>query len=208
MKNYKKTIGFSLVELVIIISVVGILISIALPAINKSSRSVKISKTKIRFSQIVNALKSYYNEYGCWPDILTPNLAHSFVDKSTIFSSMLVGNCNYVDDSMPEDLLYLNPKRLRFIDITNSDLYKQNSVIQKDRLADSFNNPAIYAVFSNSNIPSARILQSAFDAYPSVKTKVPADGLNESVVVFSCAEVGKNYAAVRDDAVDVLSWEI
>jgi type II secretory pathway pseudopilin PulG len=207
VKNYKKIDGSSFIELVVVIAIIGVLISMLVPTITKSHHSIKLTQSKLRIAQIANGLKSYYTEYGCWPDILKPNVAHSFVDKSEIFASMLVGKSNYVDIFQQQNLLYLNPKQLKFIDITEDDLYMQNSVVQKDRLADRFNNPAIYVIFADPELASGRIPQAAFDLYPSIRVKIPEDGLNESVAVFSYAQGKEVHPGVRKDAVDVLSWD-
>jgi prepilin-type N-terminal cleavage/methylation domain-containing protein len=205
--NYIKRVGFSLIELVIVIAIICLLVSMLVPAVNKSNRSIKFTQSKLRIAQIANGLKSYYAEYGCWPDVFKPNVPYSFIDKSEVFAMMLVGNSNYMDNFQQKNLLYLNPKRLKFMDLNSSDLYKLGMDLQKDKLADKFNNPDIYAIFADPNETLVKISKSAFDGYSSIKDQIPTDGLSESVVVFSYFNGRNEYSDVRKDAMDVFSWD-
>ncbi|MDR0351678.1 MAG: type II secretion system GspH family protein [Puniceicoccales bacterium] len=207
MKICRKRYGYSLIEAVVVMAIIGLMSAMLIPAVTKSNRSIKLTQSRLRIAKIANALKSYYAEYGCWPDALKPNVAYSFIEKTAIFSSMLIGNVNYVSNYQQQDLLYLNPKRLKFMKVVDDDLYRMGTRLQKDKLADGFNNPAIYVIFADPNEDPIKIPPSAFNLYPSIKAVVPEDGLGESVAVFSYAEEKTLHSNVRSDAMDVLSWD-
>jgi type IV pilus assembly protein PilA len=73
MKNIKtKKAGFSLVELMVVVAIIGILASIAVPNFLKFQGKAKQSDAKVQLSGIHGAQKTFFSEYGTFH----PNLPY------------------------------------------------------------------------------------------------------------------------------------
>jgi prepilin-type N-terminal cleavage/methylation domain-containing protein len=58
--------GFTLIELMIVVGVIGILVSIAGPQFNKYQRKARQSEAKINLGATYSLEKSFYSEYGSY----------------------------------------------------------------------------------------------------------------------------------------------
>ena len=69
MKSAKK--GFTLIELMIVISIIGVLVGLLTPMISNAQKNAVKATSKTFFSNMVNALERYKDEYGYFPDFLS-----------------------------------------------------------------------------------------------------------------------------------------
>lgn len=60
--------GMTLMEILIVLGIIGGLMAVLLPQINKSRNRGNIGTTKITMGQIINALNQYYTDCGKYPD--------------------------------------------------------------------------------------------------------------------------------------------
>jgi prepilin-type N-terminal cleavage/methylation domain-containing protein len=60
--------AFTLIELLTVIAIIAVLAGLLFPAISAAMKKAKIARAKSDISSIEGALKSYYTEYGKWPD--------------------------------------------------------------------------------------------------------------------------------------------
>ena len=78
--------GFTLVELLVVVLILGALAAIAIPRISQSAESAKINACKTNVDLINSQIELYYANTGDWP-----------ADLDTI-----VGDTDYFPDGPPE----------------------------------------------------------------------------------------------------------
>ncbi|MEI6660057.1 MAG: type II secretion system protein [bacterium] len=59
--------GFTLVELLVVISIISLLSSVVLAALNSARMKARDARRAEDIHQIYTALNAYYNQYGCLP---------------------------------------------------------------------------------------------------------------------------------------------
>jgi prepilin-type N-terminal cleavage/methylation domain-containing protein len=59
--------GFTLVEMLVVIAIIGILASILLPVITRVKKNARIAETRMIMGQIENSVSAYASEYGRLP---------------------------------------------------------------------------------------------------------------------------------------------
>lgn len=59
--------AFTLIELLTVIAIIAILMGLLLPAMNAAKNAAKKSAAKSDLTQLVTAVKSFYNDYGVYP---------------------------------------------------------------------------------------------------------------------------------------------
>ena len=62
----KKNSGFTLIELMIVVAIIGILAAIAMPAYNDSVRKGKRADGKAKLTALANTLERCYTQYGSY----------------------------------------------------------------------------------------------------------------------------------------------
>lgn len=67
MKNLRSNGGFSLVELMIVIVIIGVLAAVAVPIYNNNVRKAKMSEADAALGSIRTQLRVYYGENGAYP---------------------------------------------------------------------------------------------------------------------------------------------
>jgi prepilin-type N-terminal cleavage/methylation domain-containing protein len=105
--------GFTLVELLVVISIVGLLAGLMTVAVPRAMESGKKAKAKGELTAIVAAVKAYKQEYGRWPGSVTATSDATFEDAdSKSLLSALGGTSN---------ALVENPKSVRFLEGAGTD---------------------------------------------------------------------------------------
>ncbi|MFO7534120.1 MAG: type II secretion system protein [Kiritimatiellia bacterium] len=61
--------GFSLLELIVVMAVVGLLASLTLPTLVAAREKARVAKVKVELRQIELALESYYESHACYPPV-------------------------------------------------------------------------------------------------------------------------------------------
>ena len=194
--DWKKK-GFTLLELLAVITALSILIGIVLPSISKVKRSVISKQIKIQYQRYAQAIVANYNEYGKFPSWLTPNEPVNLSSNIDNFCVTLTGkDKDGITAISNSDLKVYNPYLIEFLELNDTDFNMiNNQNTTRDHIRNLFNQSDIYIVISDG---STYIPQSAFSSFESIKEIVPSIGLRERVAIFS---IGDNKTSI-----DVVSW--
>ena len=71
MKNFKALKGFSLIELLIVMSIVGILFAVIIPAYERQVESARKSEIQVLMISIQGQLERYLYDHGSYPKDLS-----------------------------------------------------------------------------------------------------------------------------------------
>jgi len=102
-----------LVELLVVISIIGMLAGLMSVAIPRAIESGKKAKAKGELTAIVAAVKAYKQEYGRWPGSITATSDTTFEDANS--KSLLSAVGGAINASVE------NPKAVRFLEGASTD---------------------------------------------------------------------------------------
>ena len=68
--NRRRGHGFTLVEIMIVVAIIGVLLAVAIPSYNRSRADAKLSTCKQNLRSISSALESYSTDKGQYPSSL------------------------------------------------------------------------------------------------------------------------------------------
>jgi prepilin-type N-terminal cleavage/methylation domain-containing protein len=114
-KNVKRSsqTGFTLVELLVVVGIIGLLVGLISVAVPKAIESGMKAKTKGELTSIVAAVKAYKQEYGRWPGSTTADTDKPFENASSESLISALGG--------PSNTLVENPKAVRFLEGASTD---------------------------------------------------------------------------------------
>lgn len=131
--------AFTLVEILVVISIIGLLAGLALPAIQGAQTAARKGKAKAEMQSIITALKSYQNEYGRMPNpqaLGGQSDGYFGTNVSSRLFQMLAGSTN---DTSGENL-----RQIAFLELPSSstngsfpDPWKRNYLIKIDTDGDN-----------------------------------------------------------------------
>lgn len=134
-RNQKDLQAFSLVELLVVISIVGLLAGLSAVAIPKAMEAGKKTKARGDLQSLVAAVKAYRQEYGCWPSTESINTdasgefgawygpskwaAGTGLSRGKDLMKILSGqNVSGLGTTWPRPM---NPKQIRFLEGAQTD---------------------------------------------------------------------------------------
>ena len=117
--------GFTLVELLVVVTIIGLLVGLVSVAVPKAIESGMKAKTKGELTAIVAAVKAYKQEYGRFPSSATgsddEHLYASYCTGQSKFSTQPYGPAkDLVSILSGNNLNNLNPKQVRFLEATGA----------------------------------------------------------------------------------------
>lgn len=215
-KNNYCASGFTLIELVVVISVIAILMALLFPAFQSAQNQAKRTQAKNDLTQIVTAVNAFYTEYGKYP---APDATGSFT-SDTVF-----GDSNNTGKYKSFQLF----NTLRAVQTDNTAVAlnpKLISFIQGNTVKDSTNPRAGFDAAGNFYDPWGRTYAVAVDlSYDNVtQTQIPqytdliyatepdcnCPGITAGAIAYTFgkdAQQGTNGNGKYAGSDDVISWQ-
>jgi len=93
MKNLTKK-GFTLVELLVVISIIGLLSTIAIVSLGSARAKSRDTKRIADMKQLSTALEQYYSDQGGYPSVTTAPAWPATLPSSTAGNDVILGSTN------------------------------------------------------------------------------------------------------------------
>ncbi|MDP2136628.1 MAG: prepilin-type N-terminal cleavage/methylation domain-containing protein [Candidatus Didemnitutus sp.] len=217
-----RSTGFTLLELLAVIAVIGILAALIFPSVGAARKSANRTKTKVQFNQWATAIEGFRSEYGYYPVFHAENLVNPPAQTSTagavhLFHDLLAGRRRsgealpaYSASSNVQLPEVQNRKRIVFHSFSASDLTDDTSPAP-NLVRDAFDNVSI-AVLVDRNLDGV-INATDYPVYPAVVTReggsirpgpaqIPAPGVRAGVIFYA---PDPNATAANPEF--ILSWK-
>ena len=135
-RHTARTDGFTLIEILVVIAILGILMGMMIPAAGTIMKKAKISTARGDAAVVQSGLMKYRLEYNCWPDFAKGKSKKHFTDHEFLETMMPSGN-----GAPPAE----NLKRVRFIE-GGKDVVAPGNAGGKNQYIDPWGNPFQYLV--------------------------------------------------------------
>lgn len=195
--------GFTLIEVLVVIGIIGILAMLLIPVVGTARSTLTATKSKARFNEWVTAVKQYKMTYGFFPTLGQStqsgtdayfNLAEG--SNSEAFVKSLSGRDPESGDKLTgSERTKYNRKATSFCEFTGEDYTQSSGAIEFGKLADGFGNNNIHIVMDTTgngrvNIPQQYLPEDATEDESNDK------GMLGDVIIFTSSVDGEDYTSV------------
>lgn len=195
--------GFTLLELLSVIVIIGLLAALIIPGVSAAQRSAGRAKTKVQFAQWTAAIESFRSEYGYYPGFDASGLVNAGVTQADhLFHDLLAArkrNGNALADSEPAATQ--NRKRIVFHSFGDAEMDATGLV------RDAFDNTSI-AVLVDRDLDGVIRQGTDFAELPLAggispgAADFPATGVRAGVIFYAPAP-----GATATNPEFILSWK-
>lgn len=207
--------GFTLLELLAVVAIIGLLAALIFPAVGAARRSAQAARTKVQFLQWAAAIESFRSEYGYYPSFDASHLvnggAGSTPGDDHVFHDLLAGrkrDGSALTNTGATSAGAQNSKRIAFHSFSPGEIAEAGSLMP-NLLQDASGNTAIVVLLDRNLDGAIRFGTGQDYATPPAVAGLlptPADfppaGLRAGVAFYAPAP-GANAQDVRF----VFSWK-
>ncbi|MCC5788429.1 MAG: prepilin-type N-terminal cleavage/methylation domain-containing protein [Opitutales bacterium] len=191
--------GFTLVELLVVVAVLGILAALSFPVFSAVQNRARVSQTKTQFTQYITAMEGYRSTYGYYPTFrfvteMSGSLSgdhhvrlNEFPNRREIFSVSLTGrmlNGDPVANGGFFDQSGANPQRHQFFDFSEKEFNESGQIV------DAFGNPDIRIVIDTDY--NGQISADALDGLD-----LDQDFIRTGVAIYSVGDPNAGFPEIR-----------
>ncbi len=202
MRKSKK-LGFTLIEILVVIAVVGLLAAILVPVVGAAMKKVRETTTKSKFTSWVTAIEQYKQTYQYYPILETGRTVgtdeHYDLGDGSLslnFVKALSARDPATGDKISKsDQKSFNTKAKEFFSFSQEDFTQDDGTVDYGTLVDGFGNKHIHVVMDTDGnkrvvVPSSYLPDDATDA------ETDSNGLMKTVIIFTSKNDGDDYESV------------
>ena len=116
--------GFTLVEMMVVVAIIGILVSVTLPMVGRMVEAARRTTARTDLTSLVAAIRGYHSEYGRFP-----LEAAEWIDDNRELLNVLRARPRIGNMGPPHSQ---NPRRIVFLNVSDGSLSRTGNQVDPD----------------------------------------------------------------------------